>query len=150
MKTYWDALLRPARQRVWRWAWSINFAWAVALNVWAAISSLTHEDRGMWWIVNAGCAVLLVLFWLLFLMPNWMREDANLRARQEAPTRVEPFTESIPIIPSSEATDPRVYAMMRAWETGEPMSIYRDDDGVWRDSATDEILPVQGESEGER
>lgn len=105
----------------------------------------------MSWIVNAACVVVLILMWLFWLMPIWMRDDAAYRARRQAfsvepiaePTG--PVTESIPLIPSSEATDPRVYAMMRTLETGEPVSIYRDDEGVWRDSDTDEVLPVQGE-----
>ena len=53
----------------------------------------------------------------------------------------------IPVTPSSEAMDPRLYAMMRAMETGEPVAIYQDDEGVWRDSDTGEPLPVQGKAD---
>lgn len=149
MKLYWEALRRPSRHGWFRWLMTLLTLVAIGANVWAATRSLTSDDFGMWWIINALVVAYLVYYWFHTMAGSWIREDVEARGHNApintgtAAAFLNPPTTAIPIIASEDTSDPRMFAMMKAFETGEPVSIYQDDEGVWRDSITDAPLPVQ-------
>lgn len=44
-----------------------------------------------------------------------------------------PFKRKVESSASIETQDPEMYALMRAWETGEPVVVNVQDDGTWTD-----------------
>lgn len=135
--------------------------WAVLLlNLYGVSHSLRTGDPWGW--ASFVCVILLVLL-LVFWTQERRRIVADEKREQELDT--ESVVEGsfglvrdgdlfmyengvIPITHPEDATDPHLYAMMKAFETGEPVRIYKDDDGVWRDGETDLPLPVQGDPKG--
>lgn len=152
----WNALAHPAKDGTFRRAWS---GFAVAVMVVYAILALTGGED--WWMWSIGIVLMLVI--LLIWLWVWGSRDAEYRRTAEAGTtavsiiRHAPINTStateflrqsrdmIPVTRPEDAADPFAYAMMKALESDEPVSVYRDDEGVWRDSITDAVLPVQEE-----
>lgn len=155
MKLYWEALRHPSRQGWARWLMTLLVLVGIGTNIWAATKNLTAGNLGMWWLINVAVVVYLVYYWCVPMAGWWIRQDLEARGSNApintgtAAAFLNPPTTAIPIIPAEDASDPRMFAMMKAFETGEPVSIYRDDEGVWRDSITDAPLPVQGDPDSE-
>ena len=149
MKLYWEALRHPTRGGVGRWSWTLLILIGIVANLGAGVKNLIDPEGGMWWVVSVLAVTWLIFWWTYVMMANtWIPEDLERRGKAPINTGtaaafLNPPTTAIPIIPSEATSDPRMFAMMKAFETGEPVSIYQDDEGVWRDSITDAPLPVQ-------
>lgn len=147
----WNALIHPVKDGTFRRVWS---AFAVAAIGWFTYLSLTSGEDWWQWLIGLWAMLLLLVIWLNVWAAQDARDRARMRENREAPiitntavSFLHPPTEAIPVTRPEDAADPFAYAMMKALETDEPVSVYRDDDGVWRDSITDAVLPVQESDE---
>lgn len=147
MKKIKRALLRPTSLRWWRWIYTALVVVGVFWNFMAGFNAVTSGTGGWLWTISAVTVVFLFWLWSKELM-TWIKNDDEHDRRAGVVRRGRgalPDDGTVPVVPSSEAISPFHYAMMRAMESESGVSIYCDDEGVWRDSETDEPLPVQGE-----
>lgn len=142
MNAFLNPLLHPELERWFRYGYTVlciaAFGWNLHMGVWSA------SVGEVWGFLSFVSMFMIVGIWS-WMMSAWRAEDARVReSRRRHNTSFVPG-ESIAVIPSSEANDPFVYAMMRAMESDDDkgVAIYQDEFGVWRDSDTDEPLPVQ-------
>lgn len=129
-------------ERVYRITMTILLPLYAVANAVVAATRFEEGDVSGGWASTAyaltNLGVISFLFWA------WPHADRlNAWRRQESNVHVSAM-DSIPVYPSRETIDPRHYAMMKAIETGEPVHIYQDNKGVWRDSETNEQIPAQG------
>ncbi len=102
----------------------------------------TFETLGLW----AMLAIGVILFVVVMAILRWRRDRKPARRTPSATAEVTgsigvgDLPEFMKIIPSSQATDIGTYAMMKSLETGEPVHVYEDDDGTWRDGTTNEVI----------
>lgn len=143
------ALLRPTSGRWFRWIWTVVVFVGVSANLWSGFRGAIVGSVGFMWMLSAVCVAYLVWAWSRDLV-KWIKEDDEHDRHASVVRRGRGALGDdgiIPVVPSSEAISPFHYAMMRAMENESGVSIYCDDEGVWRDGETDEPLPVQGEAD---
>lgn len=154
MKLYWDTLRRPTQDKWSRWLLTLVIVAANIPNTVLMVVKMVEADPWAWF--NAA-AFLLFVGCMAFNLHIWAKKDLdNNRAKAPINNGVMqgfltmpqgedpgPLPATIPVTRPEDAADPASYAMMRALQDGESVSIYKDDDGVWRDSITDAVLPVQ-------
>ena len=144
MKRYWLTLAQPTQDKWFRRIW-LPFAVACTLFELYLAFSYFLAGTGTWML--AAAMVVIMVAGIAWTMLHWIKTDDRNHARQKDYEVGGPM-DSYPVVPSDEATSPFHYAMMRALEGGEGVAIYRDEDGVWRDSSTDEALPIQENKNG--
>ncbi len=150
MKLYWDTLRRPTQNKWYRRFLFTFIAAANIPNLFVMIVDMPSMKPTVWWNAAAFLFCVAVLVGHMFL---WAWEDT--RNRPAAPiitTTAATFLappDIIPITRPEDAADPFAFALMAAFN-GERASIYRDDEGVWRDSITDAVLPVQEPDEEDK
>lgn len=148
MKLYWDTIRRPSRDRWYRW-------FIVVLLVSTNIPNIIVGTMGSIGGDVRWLNVVVMLFSFVVLaghMYFWARQDLDNRpAAPIITTTAATFLappDIIPVTRPEDAADPFAFAIMTAmYGDGESASIYRDDEGVWRDSITDAVLPVQDPKE---
>lgn len=132
-----DSIRDPYEQQKFRRFYMAFIVVFIGYNLFAIVRGLIAESP-IWWLNLV--AVILVLGVGIFLTRAWDYSDADQRERV---AKVSHHPTTVPVTLPEDADSPFTYAMMRAFHSGEPVSVYRDDDGVWRDSVTDEPTPVQ-------
>lgn len=145
MKNYLNPLLHPEEDHWYRYVYTLLCIGAFGWNIYLAVRSAM--DGSAWAFLSFVSSFLIVGIWS-WVMSVWRSGDARIceiRQRRDAYHETRADDDSIAVVPSSEATDPYVYALMRAMESEDDkgVAIYQDEFGVWRDSDTDEPLPVQ-------
>lgn len=136
MNRYLRAIVRPEQDRIFRIGVLILYSLLVTISVMSLVNNAANGDWA--WMLNLF-SILFAIACTIFLFRVWANADDRSRERWQR--------EVIPVTDPEDAADPFTYAMMRAFYAGVPSGIYRGSDGVWRDSETDEPIPVQ-ESDG--
>ncbi len=139
MNRYLRAIVRPEQDRWFRLGTLVVYLILGVWNLWIAVDKAIHAET-LWWLTNLS-ASLFIIGCGVFVIRIWAGTDDDIRARRH------PETSVIPVTRPEDAADPFAYAMMMAFHDGSPSAIYRGNDGIWRDSDTDEPIPVQ-ESDG--
>lgn len=150
MKTFLEPLLHPYVEKVWRRVYTAFVVLGGGLNLVIGIVNTMNGEATP--IISFSAAALMIGLWV-FMMFMWRSIDESKRLtdaihaeREESRREFEAewdLPETIPVVAPEDASDPFVYAMMRAMQDGGGVGIYQDDNGVWRDSDTDEPIPVQ-------
>lgn len=145
MNRYLRAVVRPEKDRWFRLGILVVYLILGVWNLWLAVDKAIHAET-LWWLTNLS-AFLFIIGCGVFVIRIWAGADDVIRENREHWESRYPSTSAIPVTRPEDAADPFAYVMMRAFHDGTDGGIYRDDQGVWRDSDTDEPIPVQGSKE---
>lgn len=138
---FFDTYRHPdGRMRVYRFGVTGAYLGLVAYFIGYSIGQFSEGHVAYGWGFLA--ALIVPIGFLVLFLRDWRRRDIEERSRRRYIRSVEFDTSAIPVVPSSEATSPEHYAMMRAME-GESFTMHRGEDGDWYDSTTGEKLPIQ-------